>query len=148
MFHVDLLFWAPLLTKDVRRQACIQHRGRLRNCGSTKHSLRLCPAPFQHVLSFLNQEPPAPMHNTNATAALSPWNGNPTMTRLITSPSVLARMPWTPLSRGLTTPTTIMTHALQVTVRSVYDIYHRAFRNGYHRCLVWTSSSITAPNSS
>ena len=41
---------------DTRRQACIQHRGRCCDCGSTEHSLRWCTAPFQNVFSLLNPE--------------------------------------------------------------------------------------------
>jgi len=54
--HTDLSLWTPLLTEDARRQACIQHRGCCCNCGSTEHSLRWCPAPFQNVFSLLNPE--------------------------------------------------------------------------------------------
>ena len=54
--NTDLSLWTPLLSEDARRQACIQYKGRCCNCGSTKHSLRWCPAPFKNMFSLLNPE--------------------------------------------------------------------------------------------
>ena len=54
--NTDLSLWTPLLSKDARRQACVQYKGRCCNCGSTEHSLRWCPAPFENTFSLLNPE--------------------------------------------------------------------------------------------
>ena len=54
--NTDLSLWTPLLSEDARRQACVQYKGRCCNCGSTEHSLRWCPAPFNNNFSLLNPE--------------------------------------------------------------------------------------------
>ena len=54
--NTDLSLWTPLLSEDARRQACVQYRGRCCNRGSTKHSLRWCPAPFKNTFSLLSPE--------------------------------------------------------------------------------------------
>ena len=56
MLHTDMSLWTPLLTEEAHRKACLQHHGRCCNCGSTEHSLRWCPTPFQNVFSLLNPE--------------------------------------------------------------------------------------------
>ena len=38
--NINLSLWTPLLSKDARRQAYVQYKGRCCNCGSTKYSLR------------------------------------------------------------------------------------------------------------
>ena len=54
--NTNLSLWTPLITEDVRRQACVQYSGRCCNCGSKDHSLRWCPATFTNVFSLLNPE--------------------------------------------------------------------------------------------
>ena len=54
--NTDLSLWTPLLSKEARRQACVQYKDRCFNCGSTEHSLRWCPAPFKKTFSLLNSE--------------------------------------------------------------------------------------------
>ena len=54
--NTDLSLWTPLLFEDAHRQSCVQYKGRCCNCGSTKHSLRWCPAPFKNTFSLLNPE--------------------------------------------------------------------------------------------
>ena len=54
--HTKLSLWAPLLTEDARRQACVQYSGRCCNCGSSDHSLRWCPSPFANIFSLPNPE--------------------------------------------------------------------------------------------
>ena len=44
------------LFEDARRQGCVQYRGPCCNYGSTEHSLRWCPAPFENTFSLLNPE--------------------------------------------------------------------------------------------
>ena len=44
--HTDLSLWTSLLTEEAR---C--------NCGSTEHSLRRCPAPYQNVFSLNHGSP-------------------------------------------------------------------------------------------
>ena len=56
MVNTDLSLWTPLLTPEARRQACVQYSGRCCNCGSSEHSLRWCPEPFQNVFSLLNPD--------------------------------------------------------------------------------------------
>ena len=56
ILNTELSLWTPLLSEDVRRQACVQYRGRCCDCGSTEHSLRWCPAPFKNTFSLLNPE--------------------------------------------------------------------------------------------
>ena len=56
MVNTVMSSWIPLLTEEARRQACTQYRGRCCNCGSSEHSLRWYPAPFQSVFSLLNPE--------------------------------------------------------------------------------------------
>ena len=56
MVNTNLFLWTLLFTEDARRQACIQYSGRCCNCGSTKHSLRWCPAPFMNAFSLLSPE--------------------------------------------------------------------------------------------
>ena len=55
ILNTDLSLWTPLLTKDARRQACVQYKGRCCSCGSAAHSLRWCPAPFKSTFSLLNR---------------------------------------------------------------------------------------------
>jgi hypothetical protein len=54
--NTDISLWTPLLSEELRRQACVQHKGRCCNCGSNEHSLRWCPAPFENIFSLLNPE--------------------------------------------------------------------------------------------
>ena len=56
VINTDLSLWTPLLSEGARRQTCVQYKGRCCNCGSTKHSLRWCPAPFKNTFSLLNPE--------------------------------------------------------------------------------------------
>ena len=56
MIPTDLSLWTPLLTKEARRQACVQHGGLCCNCGSTECSLHWFIAPFQNVFFLLNHE--------------------------------------------------------------------------------------------
>ena len=54
--NTDLSLWTPLLSEAARRQACVQYKGRCCKCGSTKHSLRWCLAPFKDTFLLLNPE--------------------------------------------------------------------------------------------
>ena len=56
ILNTDLSLRTPLLSKDARRQARVQYRGRCCNCGSTEHSLRWCRAPFKNTFSLLNPD--------------------------------------------------------------------------------------------
>ena len=56
ILNTDLSLWTPLLSKDARRQACVQYRGWCCSCGSTEHSLLWCPVPFKTKFSLLNPE--------------------------------------------------------------------------------------------
>lgn len=43
MANIDLSLWAPLLTEESSRQACVEYCGRYCNYGSSELTLRLCP---------------------------------------------------------------------------------------------------------
>ena len=110
-------------------------------------------------------EPPAPMHNTNATADVSTCNGTPATfgqhndcqdrddterTRPVTTPSVPPSHGLRLLSSHLNTLTPPTTHRLHTSATmSFFSGTHLRFsHNGRHRRSLWISSNIIALNSS
>ena len=143
--------------------------GHTQNCAATG-TAAVIPPHFQDANnSFLNRkedpphsswascsEPPAQMHNTNATADLSACNGTSTTlgqhdgcpdyddterTRPVSTPSV-------PLSYDLLMPPTTHHLHISVTISFSSGIRHRLFDNGRHPRSLWILSNIIAPNSS
>ena len=110
-------------------------------------------------------EPPAPMHNANATADVSTRNGTSAgfgqrndcqdrddteRTRPVTAPSVPPPHYLRPFSSHLNTPTPPTTHRLRTsaTMSSFSGTHLRFFPSGRHRRSLWISSNIIALNSS
>ena len=50
--NTDLSLWTPLLSKDARRQACVQYKGRCCNYSSTEHSVRCAQPPSKTRFHF------------------------------------------------------------------------------------------------
>ena len=110
-------------------------------------------------------EPPAPMHNTNATADVSTCNGTPATfgqhndcqdrddterTRPVTTPSVPPSHGLRLLSSHLNTLTPPKTHRLHISATmSFFSGTHLRFsHNGHHHRSLWILSNIIALNSS
>ena len=110
-------------------------------------------------------EPPAHMHNTNATADLSACNGTSATlgqhngcpdgddterTRPVTPPPFLSRITCAPLSSRSNSLMPAMTHRLHILVTMSFSsgIHHRLFCNGRHHRSLWISSTVIALNSS